>query len=116
MISEPESNLNSTLKPESDGSAGVYPNLSRDVSEMEIDERTVLEQEYNRQPQNSFGISSGHAPNAPSDHQRGYHGVRGPRVLPDPVHHNINQSHMNRGGHQIDPASFECSMCLGKYY
>ena len=91
MISDPESNLNSTFKPESGGSAGVYPSLSRDVSEMEIDEKTVLEQRYNQpQPQTGFGTpisSSGHPLAYPTS--RDYHGRQGPKALLDQVHHNL---------------------------
>ena len=112
VTSDPESNLNSTLKPESDGSAGLYPDILRDVSEMEIDEKTVLERQYHQpQAQTSFETprrSSGHPPANPDP--RDYHGRQGPHVLLGQVHQNLNQSPMHRGGHQIDPGQFQ-SQC-----
>ena len=109
VTSDPESNLNSTLKPESDGSAGLYPDILRDVSEMEIDEKTVLERQYHQpQAQTSFETprrSSGHPPANPGP--RDYHGRQGPHVLLDQVHQNLNQSPMHRGGHQNDPGHFQ---------
>ena len=109
MTSDPESNLNSTLKPESNGSAGLYPDILRDVSEMEIDEKTVLERQYHQpQAQTSFETprrSNGHPPANPGP--RDYHGRQGPQVLLDQVHQNLNQSPMHRGGHQIDPGQFQ---------